>query len=398
MQPLPLICLAVCLDSPCPDSFHIAWLVLGSLLLLAVIAFVILGALFVDEAAGNKPDILNRYSPPTSAQPFGAYHVGRSILIRAIYGGQISLAIGILAVAISITLGSLVSLIAGYIGAWVDSLLSRMTEALLSIPPLILLLVLSSALARNSSNITILGREMSSRVVIVVVLIGLTSWMQLSRIARAQVYSLKEREFALAARAIGAGHQHILLRSILPNLVDIADLNVVNMRNIPPTPANCAQRSGRVGRSGLTALIFTDCAARSPHDQHFFKSPARMVAGSVAPPRLDLSNEDPLRSHIHAIWLAETGLSFGKALIEILDIEADEPSLALLPEGKHQIEADPAQQAARERAAIDPRTITELDDPDSLLDQAMQNIVQRFDGACDRWRHMYRSARKQVKV
>ena len=194
--------------------------VLGSLLLAAVVAFVIFGALFVDEAAGNKPDILNRYSPPTTAHPFGADHVGRNIFIRAIYGGQISLAIGILAVAISITLGSLVGLIAGYVGVWVDSVLSRMTEALLSIPPLILLLVLSSALARNSSNINILGREMSSTVVIVVVLIGLTSWMQLSRIVRAQVYSLKEREFVLAARAIGAGHRHILLRSILPNLIE----------------------------------------------------------------------------------------------------------------------------------------------------------------------------------
>lgn len=194
--------------------------VLGSLLLVAVVAFVIVGAFFVKEAAGNKPDILNRYSPPTAAHPFGTDQVGRSILIRAIYGGQISLAIGILAVAISITLGSLVGLISGYMGAWVDSLLSRMTEALLSIPPLILLLVLSSALARNSSNITILGREMSSTVVIVVVLIGLKSWMQLSRIVRAQVYSLKEREFVLAARSIGAGHRHILLRSILPNLIE----------------------------------------------------------------------------------------------------------------------------------------------------------------------------------
>ena len=194
--------------------------VVGSLLLGAVIAFVIFGAFFVDEAAGNKPDILNRYSPPSATHPFGADQVGRNNFIRAIYGGQISLAIGVLAVAISITLGSLVGLIAGYVGVWVDSVLSRLTEALLSIPPLILLLVLSSALARNSSNITILGRELSSTVVIVVVLIGLTSWMQLSRIVRAQVYSLKEREFVLAARAIGAGHRHILLRSILPNLIE----------------------------------------------------------------------------------------------------------------------------------------------------------------------------------
>ena len=87
--------------------------------------------------------------------------------------------------------------------------------------------------------------------------------------------------------------------------VDIAELNVVNLRNIPPTPANYAQRSGRAGRSGQPALVFSYCSTGSSHDQYFFQHPANMVSGAVTPPRLDLTNEDLLRAHMHAIWLAE---------------------------------------------------------------------------------------------
>lgn len=91
--------------------------------------------------------------------------------------------------------------------------------------------------------------------------------------------------------------------------IDIATLNVVNMRNIPPTPANYAQRSGRAGRSGQPALVFSYCTTGSPHDQYFFKRPERMVAGAVAPPKLELANEDLIRAHVHSVWLAATGLS-----------------------------------------------------------------------------------------
>jgi hypothetical protein len=112
--------------------------------------------------------------------------------------------------------------------------------------------------------------------------------------------------------------------------VDIASLNVVNLRNVPPTPANYAQRSGRAGRSGQPALVVTYCSTGSPHDQYFFRRPQQMVSGQVTPPRLDLANEDLIRAHVQAIWLAETGMSLGRSLRDLLDLGGDQPTLALL--------------------------------------------------------------------
>ncbi len=121
--------------------------------------------------------------------------------------------------------------------------------------------------------------------------------------------------------------------------VDIAQLNAVNLRNVPPTPANYAQRSGRAGRSGQPALVFTYCTTGSPHDQYFFKRPERMVAGAVTPPRLDLANEDLIRAHVHAVWLAETGLSLGHTLKDVLDLSlaGGKPTLELQPSVAAQI-------------------------------------------------------------
>lgn len=180
--------------------------------------------------------------------------------------------------------------------------------------------------------------------------------------------------------------------------VDIAELNVVNMRNVPPTPANYAQRSGRAGRSGQPALVFTYCSGGSPHDQYFFKRPERMVAGAVAPPRLDLTNEDLLRAHIHAIWLAETGIDLKDTLKEILDMNGEPPSLQLLPEIRQQAESVTARSAARQRAARILSTIPGVIDPDGLVEIAMQNVVRAFDDTCERWRGLYWASLKQVKA
>lgn len=193
--------------------------VVGAILLIVIILICTIGAAFFDEAAGNKTNIMNKMAPPDSEHIFGTDLVGRDILVRTIYGGQISIAIGIISVAISITVGTAVGVIGGFLGGVIDGILSRFTEALLSIPTLILLLVLSSVLSKTTGNMNILGRQLSGTVVVIVLLIGLTSWMQLSRIVRAQVLSLKEQEFILAARAIGVGNAGIIVRHLLPNLI-----------------------------------------------------------------------------------------------------------------------------------------------------------------------------------
>jgi len=180
--------------------------------------------------------------------------------------------------------------------------------------------------------------------------------------------------------------------------VDIAELNVVNMRNVPPTPANYAQRSGRAGRSGQPALVFTYCSSGSPHDQYFFSRPERMVAGAVAPPRLDLTNVELLRAHIHAVWLAETGIDLHDTLKQILDMNGDPPSLDLLPEVYQQINSNSALHSARDRASKILSTIPDLGSYDELLDNTMRSIVQAFDQTCNRWRKLYWSALKQAKA
>ena len=185
--------------------------------------------------------------------------------------------------------------------------------------------------------------------------------------------------------------------------VDIAELNAVNLRNMPPTPANYAQRSGRAGRSGQPALVFTYCSNYSPHDQYFFRLPEQMVAGKVTPPQVDLANEDLVRAHIHAIWLAETGFSLGTSLKDILKLEGEEPTLELLDGVRSDIQAQPPRMRARERARTVLATIqAELDRTDwygpEWLDEVLDQVAYRFDRGCDRWRSLYKAAHKQREL
>jgi len=185
--------------------------------------------------------------------------------------------------------------------------------------------------------------------------------------------------------------------------VDISQLNVVNMRNVPPTPANYAQRSGRAGRSGQPALVFTYCTSGSPHDQYFFKRPERMVAGSVAPPRLDLGNEDLIRAHVHAVWLAETGQSLGKSLKDVLDLASDLPALHLLESVQDSLSSPRARRRAAQRlwrimgTLEDELRETDWYDSD-WLPRELTQVMDRFDAAGERWRGLYRSARNQQSV
>jgi very-short-patch-repair endonuclease len=185
--------------------------------------------------------------------------------------------------------------------------------------------------------------------------------------------------------------------------VDIAELNVVNMRNIPPTPANYAQRSGRAGRSGQPALVFSYCTTGSPHDQYFFKRSERMVSGEVTPPRLDLANEDLVRAHLHAIWLAEANLSLGTSLRDLLDVAGNEPTLATLDSVLDTIRRTQPRLAAHVRAQRILATFVEdLKDADwytpQWAEEVFKQIELNFEAACERWRNLCKAALAQQKT
>ena len=185
--------------------------------------------------------------------------------------------------------------------------------------------------------------------------------------------------------------------------VDISELNVVNMRNVPPTPANYAQRSGRAGRSGQPALVFTYCSAGSQHDQWYFAKPELMVSGQVSTPRIDLANEDLVRSHVQAIWLASSGMSLGSSLKDLLYVTDDASDPPIL----ESVQADLRNMDARTRARDVARRV--LDDlvprleetnwwSPSWLGDVLGAIPIAFEAATERWRTLYRSARTQYEV
>jgi peptide/nickel transport system permease protein len=180
----------------------------------AVVAVFVLGMLTLLSAAAplispydpDKISLLLIYDPPSLAHPFGTDDLGRDLATRILYGGRVSLAIGLLAVTVAVSIGTLVGVVAGYYGRWIDSLLMRFVDMMYSFPRLFLLILFG-----------VFFKGMTIGVIVLV--LGVLSWMTTSRLVRASFLSLKNREFVEAARCIGARDRRIIVRHILPNSI-----------------------------------------------------------------------------------------------------------------------------------------------------------------------------------
>lgn len=192
---------------------------IGAIILILMVLYSFVGSLFVSERYANHIDTKLILQPPSKEHPFGTDTVGRDILARTIYGGQISILIGITAVLVEIVIGILIGAFAGYYGGLPDSLLMRFTEAVIIIPQILLLLVMAKFFGGKIPDLTLGHRTFSGSALVIVMIIGLTSWPYLARIVRAQFLSLKENDYILASRAIGTPTSQIIFRRILPNTI-----------------------------------------------------------------------------------------------------------------------------------------------------------------------------------
>ena len=191
----------------------------GVVILILLFLYAFGGSIVFSEADANFTETGNRLAPPSAAHPFGTDTIGRDILARTIYGGQISLLIGVAAVVVMVIIGVLIGAISGFSGGATDAVLMRFTEAVLTVPSLFLLLVMAKFFGGRIPDLDLFGRTFSGSVIVIIVIIGLTSWTFLARIVRAEFLSLKENDFVMAARATGTSTGQIIFRHILPNTI-----------------------------------------------------------------------------------------------------------------------------------------------------------------------------------
>lgn len=180
----------------------------------AVVFLVIVLAVLFAGLSPHDPDDIDlrgRFLAPSLAHPFGTDDLGRDILTRVLYGGRISLLVGLLSMTLSVSIGTLVGALAGYFRGALDSLLMRTTDLFLSLPSLFVLIVTSTLLLGTPFA------EAYGGTVMIVVIIGALSWMVVARIVRASFLSIRERKFVEAARANGAGHLRLMALHVLPN-------------------------------------------------------------------------------------------------------------------------------------------------------------------------------------
>ena len=177
--------------------------VAGLALLLALVSMSLLAPLITGYDPVSQNPVIERYQSPTFSHPFGTDKFGRDLWSRVVYGSQVSLAVGVLAVVLASLLGLVVGAFSGYAGGWVDEIVMRVVDGLLAFPRLLFILTLLAFFANSFA--------------LVVVMIAATSWMGVARLVRAEVLTLNERDFIRAAVVSGAGRAGVVWRHLVPN-------------------------------------------------------------------------------------------------------------------------------------------------------------------------------------
>ena len=237
---------------------------------LALVLGLFVVSIFAPWLAPYDPNSINLKEvlmPPSPAHYLGTDTLGRDVLSRIIFGSRVSLKVGFVAVGLATLIGLFIGALAGYYGGWVDSALMRLVDLMLCFPAFFLILAVIAVLEPSIWNI--------------MVVIGLTGWMGVARLVRAEFLSLREREFVPAARALGAGDTRLILRHMLPNalapvmvsatlgvagaILTESALSFLGLGVQPPTPTTGAGTKKKAGKQSI-------------------RPPGRMGPGSTQPP------------------------------------------------------------------------------------------------------------------
>lgn len=167
----------------------------------------------------NEVDLLARYAPPSAAHPLGTDELGRDVALRLLYGGRVSLLVGLSTALIAAVIGAVIGLAAGYYGGWLDALLMRLTDTVIALPLLPLLIVLAAADLEKLGVPAELAAAPETGIWRIVVIVALVGWTTVARLVRGAALSLRERDFVLAAKSQGASGARVMFRHILPNAV-----------------------------------------------------------------------------------------------------------------------------------------------------------------------------------
>ena len=178
-------------------------LAIAGLLIILVLGSIAVLAPLVSPYKPTAINVYNVLSPPSLNHPFGTDELGRDVFSRMIWGSRISLKVGFMAVGIAISIGTIVGALAGYYGGKIDAILMRFVDIMLAFPVFFLILAVISIVEPTISTIMII--------------IGITGWMDVARLVRAEFLTLKERDFVSAARAIGASDFRLIFKHIIPN-------------------------------------------------------------------------------------------------------------------------------------------------------------------------------------